>query len=171
MLKNVFQVPKENTTNHIVVRQTRFVLYFILSIIFLYVLLLWWVFIWYISIDSWFQEDWFMSYLVFANVLLIILLRMILITRLIKYFYSLVIITPLRIIHINYWLLFKESIRIVNLQRNISITSSQKWFIQAVCNFWNIVMRNANQTELILEKIPRPKYVAKKIDELCKKQS
>jgi len=168
MLKNVFQIPKKDSTNHIIIRQTRFVLYSIFFIIFLYIAVLLWIFIWYISFDITRLWEWFSGYILLWNVILIMILWMILITWLVKYFYSIVIVTADRIIYINYWLLFRESIRIINLQKNLSITSSQKWIIQTLCNYWKIIMRNANEAKLILEKIPKPKYVAKKIDELCK---
>ncbi len=144
-------------------------MYFILSIILLFVILQLWVFIWFITLDSIPALSRLSNYLVYWIILIILFLWMYFIARLITYFYSLLIITPVRVIKISYWLFFSENIKIIDLKKVISINSKQQWFFQTVCNYWKITLRNANQTELILEKIPHPKLIAKKIDDLCKK--
>jgi len=170
MFKNIFRIQKKESSDHIIIRKTRFILYLIILLMCLLlaiqVSLIFWIIRSPISYDFWNRT--LNNFFIISSVLLFVFMWYFLISRLINYFYSIFILTPQKIINITFWVNFIEKIKTIELNRIISVTSSQKWLTETLCNYWTITLRNANDLDITFKKIPRPKHVSNLIQKMQK---
>lgn len=168
MFKNIFRIQKEEKTDHIVVRRTKYFLYLLILAIsfFLYLQIMYIVWLIQIPWEIWSSYWPIWNVFIIASIWIFIFIRYTLIAWMISYFYSITILTPKKVISIIFWLNFLEKVKTVELDKIVSISSSKKWFLQTVCNYWKITLRNANDMDISIEKIPKPKHIAEIIQKM-----
>ena len=160
-------IPKQWEPDHMIIRKSRYVYYLILWGMVIASAILLFALVWAsINVDPsspW--PLWWMFSLIIWWVVIVsqLLIRGFIIGLLIWYFYSITVVTSDYIIKLTYKLNLRETTTSADIDGIISIDSNQSWFLQSTLNYWDIVLKLENNSNVVINNIPNPKALVKKI--------
>ncbi len=171
LLKNFIKIKNVNSPNDLIVRKTKYILRiiwwcFLISIVLILILII-------ATLEIRGEQkvnDFFLIFLdnAFGTLVLVfmVFLWIILMRSLISYFYYVVIISHERVVKISFDLFFREEVKILELYRVLSITSSQNGMLKSVFDYGDIIMKVQNAGNMLITKMPNPKKIIQKIEQL-----
>jgi len=111
---------------------------------------------------------WFSKIIFYVISLSILFFWFFIIYLTVNYFYSILIVSQDGITFIKYDMNFRDKIKVIDLCTIVSSSASCTWILQTIANYGKVIIRNANDTEIVFKNLPNPKSIADIIERFKK---
>lgn len=170
--KNLIKVKKWDWLQEVIVRKTKYYLYLLLLFFVFYIVvtsfIVYW---WYIFVTQ--NNNKLIDYITTTLVLLCVtIMRMVILSLLIRYFYNVLIINDSRIVKITFGIFFISNIKMIEIYRVQTVISKQSWIRKTLLNYGHIVAKIQSwwaTNNLQFKYISKPNEIALLIEKMKEK--